>query len=384
LSVINQMLKDLDQRQVEQEGSTSFTAPASSSSSNKKIIFFSLIIIILLNAVGIFVWQIYAENQKLKISNVQESSHLIKQTEKSIAKVKEYSEPVVKTIEVDNSTNNQKISINNRAVNNKLENAVISHTEQSQIIPELISTKDTTNVNITNDIDTFARPANVSTNNANDQQKNVESQAVAVKKSTLKISRKQLTPHELAKQKLKRAEQALANNDISQAEHLFEDVLLVMPEHNSARKQLAALWFGRQAYSDALNLLSQGIRLSPNDSEFRVMKARVYLQQNQARQAFNTLNYMPRVNEVIDVEYQSIRATTAQQLNEFTFAVEAYQVLVSIEPSAARWWLGLAVALDSNSKFEQATNAYQTALNKTGLSGSAEKFARQRIIELGE
>ena len=114
------------------------------------------------------------------------------------------------------------------------------------------------------------------------------------------------------------------------------------------------------------------------------MKARVYLQQNQVQQAFLTLNAMPRVNDVTSVEYQSLRATTAQQLNEFSFAAEAYQVLVSIEPSASRWWLGLAVAHDSNSEFEQASNAYQTALNRSRLSGSAETFARQRIIELGE
>ncbi|MBA6363556.1 MSHA biogenesis protein MshN, partial [Colwellia sp. BRX8-8] len=42
------------------------------------------------------------------------------------------------------------------------------------------------------------------------------------------------------------------------------------------------------------------------------------------------------------------------------------------------------VALDSNSEFKQASTAYQNALSKTGLSASAENFARQRIIELGE
>jgi len=159
---------------------------------------------------------------------------------------------------------------------------------------------------------------------------------------------------------------------------------LVMPEHKSARKQLAALWFGRQSYTDALNLLSQGINLSPNDSELRVMKARIYLQQSRIQPAFVTLNGMPKANDVVNVEYQSLRATTAQQLNEFSFAAEAYQILVEIEPSAGRWWLGLAVALDSNGEFKQASIAYQTALNRTGLSGSAETFARQRILELGE
>ena len=205
-----------------------------------------------------------------------------------------------------------------------------------------------------------------------------------VKKSTLTISRKQLPPHELAQQKVQRAEQALVNKNIVKAEHLFEDVLLIVPEHKSARKQLAALWFGRKAYADALNILSQGIALSPNDSEFRLMQARNYIQQNRLDNAFTTLNNMPIVNDVLNVEYQNLRATIAQQLNEFSFAADAYQILINIESSAGRWWLGLGIARDSNSEFTQAIIAYKTALSKTGLSDSAENFARQRIIELGE
>lgn len=358
------MLKDLDQRQVEQQGSSNFTVPVTPSSSNKKIIFISLVVIILLNAAGIFVWQMYVENQTLKMSDTIEIDRVDNSFEQTIPLVSDKLQPTLKS--------------NDLSENDQLQ------AEQNKSIPERVLPKEAISENIANETETSVELTNNLTNNSNNQQYVEEPVVSPVKKSTLKISRKQLSPRELAKQKLIRAEQALANNDISQAETLFEDVLLVMPEHRSARKQLAALWFGRQEYSDALNLLSRGINLSPNYSEFRVMKARVHLQQNQVQQAFETLNYMPKVNDVVSVEYQSIRATTAQQLNEYSYAAEAYQALVNIEPSSARWWLGLAVAFDSNGEFEQASNAYQTALNKTGLSGSAEKFARQRIIELGE
>jgi len=371
------MLKDLDQRQVEQQDSNNFTAPVSSPSANKKIIFISLIVIILLNVGGIFVWQMYVENQTLKMSNTLEKKSVVKKEEHSAA-VNEDAEQTSKTRDSTNS------AVNNEQGHPHAKQNTIDQVEQRRATPESITPLTAVSDNAIKQIDTSVASINVMMNNSSKQKELAEPIPVAVKKPTLKISRKQLSPRELAKQKLKRAEQALTNNNISQAETLFEDVLLVMPEHKSARKQLAALWFGRQAYSDALNLLSQGIEISPNDNEFRLMKARVYLQQNRVQQAFATLNTMQGVNEVVNVEYQSLRATTAQQLNEFSFAAQAYQILVSIEPSAARWWLGLAVAHDSNSEFEQASNAYQMALNKSGLSGSAETFARQRIIELGE
>ena len=371
------MLKDLDQRQVEQQDSRDFTAPVSSPSANKKIIFISLVVIILLNVGGVFVWQMYVENQTLKMSNTPEKKPVVKKEEHSAA-VNEDSEQTSKSRDLTNS------AVNNEQSRHHSKQNTIVQVEHRRATPESIAPLGAVSNHTIKQIDTSVASINVMMNNSSKQKELAEPIPVTVKKSTLKISRKQLSPRELAKQKLIRAEQALNNNDISQAETLFEDVLLVMPEHKSVRKQLAALWFGRQAYSDALNLLSQGIYISPNDNEFRLMKARVYLQQNRVQQAFATLNTMPGVNEVVNVEYQSLRATTAQQLNEFSFAAQAYQILVSIDPSAARWWLGLAVAHDSNSEFEQASNAYQMALNKSGLSGSAETFARQRIIELGE
>jgi len=382
------MLKDLDQRQVEQQGSSHFVAPVSSSS-NKKFIFISLLIIVVLNAAGIFVWQMYTENQTLKMSNTSENNPIEKHAVKQNSGLDETSEQVSQAshlVAVSNTVNHTSINDdlngnNKNTINRELNENKLSPKVLDEIVPQTNDPKEASNENSSRKIGALIKPPNFTTENSNIRQ---EPSLPKAQKSTLTISRKQLTPHELTKQKLKQAEQALGVNDISKAESLFEEVLLVMPEHKSARKQLAALWFGRQSYEDALNLLSQGINLSPNDSELRVMKARIYLQQNRVQPAFVTLNNMLTANDVVDVEYQSLRATTAQQLNEFSFAADAYQVLVEIEPSAGRWWLGLAVALDSNGEFKQASIAYQTALNRTGLSGSAETFARQRIIELGE
>jgi len=390
------MLKDLDQRQVEQQGSSNFTAPVPSSSSSKKVIIICLFVILLLNVVGIFVWQMYTENQALKASQTpSENQAVISLMEDKIAINSNTKQEEKKSnlgiasninnqsnsIEIQDTQTNEKLAVTDINTSDKEttnDKGELDKYKPNQSIPQSDLTKEPVNENTDSNIDTASTFSNKKTNQL------PESITAEVKKPTLKISRKQLSPRELANQKLKRAEQALDTNDVAKAETLFEDVLLVMPEHKSARKQLAALWFGRQSYADALNLISQGIALAPNDNELRVMKARIYLQQNQIQQAFNTLNNMPRANNSSNVEYQSLRATTAQQLNEFSTATQAYTILVEIEPSAGRWWLGLAVALDSSSEFKQATIAYQTALNKTGLSGSAETFARQRIIELGE
>jgi MSHA biogenesis protein MshN len=358
------MLKDLDQRQVEQQGAGNRAVPIVPSQSNKKILMFSLLVIVLLNVLGLFVWQIYTENQALKKANGTE----IMQVEERAA------QKIVTAIES---------SVKSKPATDLI-NKVIMENNTAASESEYLATKHNAPAIAANNIPAIKVPEKIATVSMNKPVMPAVQIKTPIKKSSLTISRKQLSPSELAKQKVRRAEQALANNDIAKAEHLFEDVLLVLPEHKSARKQLAALWFGRKSYVAALNVLSQGIALTPNDPEFRVMQARIYLQLNKVNNAFSILNNMVKVDDVLDVEYQSLRATTAQQLNEFSSAVKAYQMLTNIEPSVGRWWLGLGIAYDSNGEFKKAGIAYKNALNETDLSDSAESFVRGRIIELGE
>ncbi len=364
------MLKDLDQRKVEQQGSSNFTAPVAVATSNNKILLISLTVIVLLNIIGLFVWQMYTENQALKKNQIPKTriseqivaQKIVTAIDTAIAKQKQDDLTTPPNVVNDNNTQIQ-----------ATQKQVITENKTAKLANESInSSKNSLAKNLSNITEKIAPIIIQPKDN------------IIVPPSKLKISRKQLSPGELAQQKIKRAEQALANNNIAKAESLFEDVLLIMPEHKSARKQLAALWFGRKAYTPALNLLSQGLAISPTDTEFRMMQARIYLQQNRTVKAFNVLNNLSQVNDVSDVEYQSIRASIAQQLNEFTAAAQAYKVLTDIEPSTGRWWLGLAVAHDSNSEFKQASFAYKEALTKMGLSDSAESFVRQRMTELGE
>jgi MSHA biogenesis protein MshN len=378
------MLKDLDQRKAQQQGSSDFTRPVSSVSLNKKTVFISLLIVILLNISGIFVWQMYNENQTLKMSNSSEINRVEKKAPQNQVVISEHVVQSQGSTEPVNMTKNSVVASKQASLNNNFKREQLIQVDLNQANSVENFSESMSTQKVPSKLDALKTKNSGLVNDSNIQQASIDALAPVAKESTLTISRKALTPYQLAEQKLKRAEQALTNNDITKAETMFEDVLLVLPTHKTARKHLAALWFGRHSYVAALNLLSQGINLSPDDSEFRVMQARIYLQQNRAQQAFATLNNMPNVNDVINVEYQSLRATTAQQLKEFTFSAQAYQILVNIEPSSGRWWLGLGVALDSDSQFKQAITAYQNALTKAGLSGSAENFARQRIIELGE
>lgn len=378
MSVINQMLKDLDKRQSEQQAATNHAVPQSSKTSTSKIIIVVTMLIIL-NVVGLFGWQLYTENQQLKSQAQQQkidAQQAIKSDE-SLVVVGRADTQLTPEAKVQGGSDEQQNDVPqpttiNTTINENItaKNALHeSNTGNNELIDTITANEHSAAVTVDNGevLKSIEEP---------------EPLIVAVPaKSSLTISRSQLSPQALATSKITEAEQAMERNDIPKAEALFEEVLLVMPEHETARKQLAALWYGKRYYQDAVNLLSQGIALAPEAEEMRIMSARIYYEQGQARDAYNIL--IP-LKHSMNAEFQVLLANTAAQLNEHDSAIIAYRTLITLEPDMGRWFLGLAVSLDSLGKFLPAIDAYQQAIARNNLSSSATQFARQRLIELGE
>ena len=395
MSVINQMLKDLDKRQSEQKRSAEAVVPVPAKSSTSRVMFI-IVAIIVLNVLGIFSWQLYSENQQLK-EQVQANVFAISAnndgavsdvvltdaSEKIDDKQSAHQVPIVAV-----EAASEKATIITSPVKQAASDIADELSKQSLVSAEKLANSNNDSVKI-NPLatslsdNTEKMPALDAANVENTSDITGRKQVANVAKATpsLTISRTQLTPQALAANKITQAEQAIERNDILKAEALFEEVLLIMPEHVTARKQLAALWYGRKSYQDAVNLLSQGIALAPQSEEMRLMTARIYYEQGQPRPAYNVLR---PVNHSTNTELQALLANTAADLSEHGNAIVAYEKLIALEPHVGRWWLGSAVSLDSLGKFVLARDAYKQAIARNDLSNSAMQFARQRLIELGE
>lgn len=380
MSVINQMLKDLDKRQQNNatESSNSTAVIIDPPKSQRRLI--TLLILSLVAALAIIVWQ--------KMAAKGESTLILPAQSAKKSSVN----PTMPAI-----THTKKMA-GGPSVNNKVTDET-GTLEESEPASQLIQPPVATTVMVKPKVKSENKIAEVetqlrartaplqqangtlATSNVNKENEKLVPLAVKHTEPSLTISRKQLTPTQLTAKKVAQAEQALSQNNIRKAEQLFEDVLLITPTHKAARKQLAALWFGKQSYQPALNLLSQGLALTPNDIEFRLMKARIYLKQGRAALALDVLAQRP---EVSTIEYQSLLATTAQQLNQFEVAEQAYLILTTLSPNMGRWWLGLAIAQDSQSRFNEAKVNYKNAIIQQDLSNNTAQFAKNRILELGE
>ena len=62
-------------------------------------------------------------------------------------------------------------------------------------------------------------------------------------------------------------------------------------------------------------------------------------------------------------------------------AANSYQQLTVAQPTEARWWLGLGIALDKQGRPLAALDAYRKALTLP-LSAGSRQFVQQRIEQL--
>lgn len=399
------MLKDLDQRNAEQQNSSTVTVPVQTNKSPRNTILIGLIIIVVLNVLGLFVWQLYLENQNYQQKQKQHEQKENADEKKLISSLKRLSQ---QQREMSQAKNNQSVE-NEKTImvsastkrseeetHHQVNHVLLKEGGKSKVIAQINPIEqNAAQLNIAEEqpLNTMEVDQNKRSNKAIDsadksvgtliKASEVAQPQIKLEESatSMSVSRRQLSPETLAQQKMIAAEQAIENNDITLAEQYLEDILIILPRHQDARKQLAALWFGREAYQAALNVLSQGIKLSPNNSEFRLMQARIYLKQNNAAHAYQVLQVL---KQTADIEYQTTLANIAQQLGHYPAAINAYQILNNLQVKQGRWAMGLAIAYDSNSQFKQAAKAYQLALSLESLSESARAFIKERLKALGE
>ena len=189
------------------------------------------------------------------------------------------------------------------------------------------------------------------------------------------------TPLQQAQLYAKQADSALLAGDKEGAKQLFAKVLAFDKQHNLSREKLAAILYGEQRTQSAVNLLQEGLSISPEYTNFRLMLARIYLKNKNKQQAYYYLK--PHRPEVAgNVDYYALLAGLAQSLDDFESALMAYKTLTVHEPNRAKWWLGLGISADKAKQVTLALNAYHTAQNMGQLSASSRNYINARITQL--
>lgn len=192
---------------------------------------------------------------------------------------------------------------------------------------------------------------------------------------------KPATPQVQAEDAWRQANRLLEQGRNHDAQERLETVLRLDPEHDAARQSLVALVLeaGNAASGEAL--LRDGIALHPNDAWYPRSLAQLQIQRGELAAAAAGLK--TALGKRPDAVNWALYAGTLNKLGKPVDAASAYREAVRLDSSQGNWWIGMAVALEQSGDPAAAGAAYQRAL-QTRLGGELREFAQQKARILSE
>ncbi|MBP0602872.1 tetratricopeptide repeat protein [Aeromonas sanarellii] len=208
-----------------------------------------------------------------------------------------------------------------------------------------------------------------------------EAPAAPRKPGILKIETVELSASELAALAERKATTAMAKGQMQEAQDSYYEVLAHDPHNQGAREQLAGLLYGAGRLAEASQVLEEGLRLDPAQADLRLLLARVAIGSGERQKALDWLTgYQPELAGNLD--YYATWAGLAQELGQPARASELYVRLLRQQPDQGRWWLGLGVAEDGQGHRQRALDAYRNAQLHGNLGEASTQWLEQRIAQL--
>ena len=199
----------------------------------------------------------------------------------------------------------------------------------------------------------------------------------------LKKTHRPLNSKQLAEIAYKKGYKFLQQGRMHQGKESLRKALSLYIPHIKAREMLAGIYIKSGHFINAAELLNEGVKVVPEYPLFAQLYARVLLEQNNPQLAIKILEQgSARIK--VEPDYYALLAATYQRVKNHKKAVDIYLQLVKARPSAGIWWLGLGISLEKSGKNNEALEAYQRAQKTGSLKAGLVKFTNNRVSALQE
>ncbi|MCL5668607.1 MAG: tetratricopeptide repeat protein [Gammaproteobacteria bacterium] len=188
-------------------------------------------------------------------------------------------------------------------------------------------------------------------------------------------------PAQLAERAYQEAVEALQNGKIVDAQQSLREALAREPLHHKSRELLTEIYLRTGQTSEAENLLAAGAMLDPRYTLFGKLHARLLAQRGDISGALQVLQ-RGLTGAAGDAEYHALLGALYQRAADHGQAVSAYQAALHLEPSQGVWWMGLAISLEAQQSPDEALRAYRRAHDSGNLTGAALEFVQRKINRL--
>ena len=193
--------------------------------------------------------------------------------------------------------------------------------------------------------------------------------------------KKQLTPRD---QLWHQSQAAVQEKDLENAVRLLTELVAVAPEDRQGRLELIRILLQQGDAQQALVVAEQGHRIQATEPLWLIFKARLLAEANQLPQALDALRgeNPPSVRQ--SPKFYALKAALLQRAARYDEALSEYRQLCTVFPQQAQWWLGRAVSAEQLAMRDEARQSFKRALALPGLEASLQQYAAQQLTRLGE
>jgi MSHA biogenesis protein MshN len=188
-------------------------------------------------------------------------------------------------------------------------------------------------------------------------------------------------PRERAEAELRRASAALSQGRSADAILALHASLAEDATFDAARQTLAGVLIEQKRFDEAQKLLQDALATRPSQTGFAMLLARMQLDRGDSAGAVATMSRsLPYATD--NAEFLGFSAALMQRAGRQQEAVEQYRAALRLKPDAAVWWMGLGISLQAAEHNADALVAYRRALSSGSLSPELQAFVEQRIKQV--
>ena len=200
--------------------------------------------------------------------------------------------------------------------------------------------------------------------------------AGGVEKEVLPIS-----PEDGAENLYREGVSALRRGDPVAAETQLQRALEAWPIHVKAREMLVVQLLQRNDVARALAVAREGVELTPKEPGIAKIYARLQAERGHIDLALATLGpSAPPVSA--DPEHHAFIAALLQRAGRHPEAVARYRVVLAQVPDHGIWWMGLAISLEAIGKRTDALGAFRRAASSKRVEGAVRQYVNARVAAL--
>lgn len=188
---------------------------------------------------------------------------------------------------------------------------------------------------------------------------------------------KEVTPAQRVNNDYRQALQLLQQGLATEAMLALEKLLIREPRHAEVRQTLVVLLLQNRRTEEAMRRLQEGLDLTPDFSDMAMTLSRLQVDKGDNATAIATLQRtLPYAGERAD--YQAFLAALLQRESKHKEASEHYLVALRKQPKNGLWWMGLGISLEADHRLLEAQEAFGRAKTTGMLTPELQAFVEQK------